>query len=130
MAAETRAERTLGPHPSSAGEARRFAARALVGWGAPDLVDTVTLLVSELVTNAILHARSTVLLAVELRGSTVHVEVSDESAAQPQLLPADEGTVNGRGLGLVDSCADHWGTDRLGNGKCVWFDVAAMPAAG
>lgn len=120
-----KAETRLVPEPTSAGEARRFVTERLAAWGVIDTVDLVSLLVSELVTNSLLHARSAMALVVELREHTVRVAVEDCSPALPVLLKLDDGTLTGRGLRLVDTCADRWGVEPHAPGKIVWFEVAA-----
>lgn len=120
-----KAETRLVPEPTSAGEARRFVTKMLADWGVVDTVDLVTLLVSELVTNSVLHAHSIMGLAVELREQTVRVELADRSPAMPVLLELGDGTLTGRGLALVDTCAVRWGVEPHRAGKTVWFEVAA-----
>lgn len=120
-----KAETRLVPDPASASTARRFVTEMLAAWGADGTVDLVSLLVSELVTNSLLHARSTMELVVELREHIVRVEVEDHSPALPVLLELDDGTLTGRGLTLVDTCSDRWGVEPHSAGKTVWFEIAA-----
>ena len=115
----------LRPVPASAGEARRFVVAALRDWDLEDLGDTAALLVSELVTNAILHARSEVTVAVRALGDAVRVEVVDEADGVPFLRRASETATTGRGLALVDACARVWGVEPRPPGKAVWFDLEA-----
>src|SRR5512135_1917837 len=74
-----RMETALPCDPRSVGAARRFVTTRLVAWGHPALTDTAALLVSELVTNALLHAGSAVSVAVSDTDGCVRVEVSDTS---------------------------------------------------
>ena len=83
------------------------------------------LLVSELVTNAILHARSPIDLALRLSLRTLRVEVRDGSRVAPEQLEPDDGTLAGRGLTLVDFCAERWGVEPTEEGKAVWFELSA-----
>lgn len=106
--------------------ARRFVTEALTGWDddETDLTDTVTLLVSELVTNAVVHAGSDVEVMVRLTSAAAHIEVTDASAESiaPRDAAADEDS--GRGLALVGSLARRWGVRPApGGGKTVWFEV-------
>ena len=106
--------------------ARRFVTQALTGWDDDegDLTDTVTLLVSELVTNAVVHAGSEVEVMVQLTLTAARVEVTDASAdaVAPRDAGADEDS--GRGLALVGSLARRWGIRPApGGGKTVWFEV-------
>ena len=89
-------------------------------------VDTVTLLVSEVVTNAILHARTTVSLTVESDGEMVHIEVRDGSPVPPRIHSFATTSATGRGLRLLDRLAKRWGVDAdpATGGKVVWFEVA------
>jgi DNA-binding NarL/FixJ family response regulator len=119
------ASTSLSGEPRSAGEARRFVAAALQGWRLGPLLETVTLLTSELVTNAILHAGSEVDVVVRLTGEAARVEVTDRSDAPPAPRPAADSDNSGRGLALVEALARRWGTRRIvGGGKTVWFEVA------
>jgi len=111
--------------------ARRFVTQALTDLGDDDLTDTVTLLVSELVTNAVLHAGSDVEVAVRLTADTARIEVTDASAeaVAPRDAASDESS--GRGLALVGSLARRWGVrPATGGGKTVWFEVGRGPEAG
>jgi DNA-binding NarL/FixJ family response regulator len=106
--------------------ARRFVSQVLTGWGDEDgdLTDTVTLLVSELVTNAVLHAGSDVEVMVRLTATAARIEVTDASAdaVAPRDAASDEDS--GRGLALVGSLARRWGVRPApGGGKTVWFEV-------
>ena len=108
----------------SAGEARRFVTEALDGWGLDDVSEIVALLVSELVTNAIVHARSEVDVAVHLTADAARVEVSDRSPKVPVVRDAEDQDESGRGLAIVQSLARTWGV-RPGpeGGKTIWFEV-------
>jgi serine phosphatase RsbU (regulator of sigma subunit)/anti-sigma regulatory factor (Ser/Thr protein kinase) len=112
------------------GEVRR--ARSLVrgqlaAWGLDALGDTVELLVSELVTNAVRVARDHVQLQL-IRVDKLLVEVSDDNHNLPSLEPAESMDENGRGLHLVSKLAERWGTARKAVGKVVWFEMA-LPRA-
>ncbi len=113
--------------------ARRFVSEALTGWGDDegDLTDTVTLLVSELVTNAVVHAGSDVEVAVRLTATAARVEVTDASTGgvAPRDATAEEDS--GRGLALVGNLARRWGVMAApGGGKTVWFEVERPPTDG
>lgn len=84
------------------------------------------LLVSELVTNALLHARSEIDLVLRVLEKAVRCEVYDGSRATPTLRPVDSAAVTGRGLALVAHLASDWGTERTPDGKVVWFEVQVM----
>lgn len=125
----------LDADPMSARAARRFVVDALTDWRMPQVVETAELLISELVTNALLHARSDAELVVRRSGGTVRFEVSDHSSAVPTTGHHHQESQTGRGLELVELLADAWGVDvhhrGLGiTGKGVWFElsVADSPA--
>ncbi len=109
--------------------ARRFARDVLRKWREGDSTDVVQLLVSELVTNAVLHAGSKIEVAVRHRGEWLRVEVVDESPVLPGARDFDNDAATGRGLALVDMLADDWGVEPIeDDGKVVWFEVPAAHA--
>jgi anti-sigma regulatory factor (Ser/Thr protein kinase) len=90
-----------------------------------DVVETVELLTSEVITNALVHARSAPKLAVHVGGRSVRVEVADVSPVVPIRRNIDENALSGRGIAIVDSLASEWGVTGLSSrGKTVWFEVA------
>ncbi len=114
----------LRPEPGSVVAARAFV-RAELSLDCPDeLVDTATLLTSELVTNAVLHARTMVRLTVELVRDGVRIAVTDGSPARPVVRSYGTDAPTGRGMQLVERLARRWGVDSVdGNGKTVWFEL-------
>ncbi|MCX5400621.1 ATP-binding protein [Streptomyces sp. NBC_00102] len=88
-------------------------------------VETAELLLSELLTNALIHTRNGAAVTATVEGARVRVEVRDFASGMPQsYVPnADDGT-HGRGLILVRSLADTWGVEAQSLGKIVWFEVA------
>jgi len=86
------------------------------------------LLVSELVTNALLHARSEVVVSVSVTAQAVRIEVWDTSRAAPVSRHYAPEATTGRGLVLVEALADAWGTDVGPRGKTVWFELAQEAA--
>jgi len=111
--------------------ARRFVSEALTEFDPEgDLTDTVTLLVSELVTNAVVHAGSDVEVMVRLTATAARIEVTDASAASPAPRAAAADEDSGRGLALVGTLARRWGVRPApGGGKTVWFEVDREGAA-
>jgi len=85
--------------------------------------DMVALLTSELVTNAIRHARTPFRVDVNRRDGAIQVGVSDASTARPQVLDAPAEALNGRGLQFVSRYASDWGVQRRPGGKRVWFEL-------
>ncbi len=115
----------LPARPASVPAARRFIVDALRSWGAPEVADVVRLLASEIVTNAIVHARTNVVVIIVVTPPIVRVEVSDDAERYPEMRRADEEATSGRGMTLVDALASAWGVQPANGGKCVWFEVAA-----
>jgi len=120
----------LQPDHTAAARARRFVGDTLRAWGLDGEVPDAELLVSELVTNAIMHARSPASVSVDRRGSLFRIAVCDDSSSKPRVQDYGPRAVTGRGMLLVDRIADRWGVEELGRGKCVWFEVAANGNAG
>ncbi|MFE0924511.1 SpoIIE family protein phosphatase [Streptomyces mutabilis] len=109
--------------PVSVASARRFV-RAALDDVASDLVDTAQLLVSELVTNAVLHARTEAEVTVSRLDGRVRVRVADRRPGRglvPQNCPPYAGT--GQGLALVEQLASRYGVDVGDEGKVVWFEL-------
>ncbi|WP_460090898.1 SpoIIE family protein phosphatase [Streptomyces mexicanus] len=112
----------LEPEVSAPGRARRLARRALDRWGLEDLSDSVELLVSEVVTNAVRYASRPVTLRL-LRTNVLRCEVGDDVPQLPRLRQARATDEGGRGLYLVNRLARRWGATRLSTGKVVWFEL-------
>ena len=119
--------RRLDPRPESARLARQLVLEALTDVGRSDLVDVVGLLVSELVTNAIVHARTPIDLEVVAGPVGVRVAVHDGSPNQPTPRHYGASATTGRGLELVELLSDRHGTDAdpgsETGGKTVWFEL-------
>ncbi|MFF1453647.1 SpoIIE family protein phosphatase [Streptomyces sp. NPDC058274] len=112
----------LEPEDSAPGRARRLARRALSRWGLEDMTDSVELLVSEVVTNAVRYASRPVTLRL-LRTDVLRCEVGDDVPQLPRLRQARATDEGGRGLYLVNKLARRWGATRLSTGKVVWFEL-------
>jgi anti-sigma regulatory factor (Ser/Thr protein kinase) len=121
----------LAAHPTSVGAARRMV-RAATARAVPlELTETAELLVSELVTNAVVHAGTPVEIAVAvLDDLTVMVTVSDGSAHAPVTRDYAATASTGRGLVLVQELADRWGVQVTPAGKSVWFCLSPTPRHG
>lgn len=111
--------------------ARRLVRSTLHSWQLDHLEETAGLLVSELATNAVLHARTGFLLVAEQRGALVRVSVFDCSAAGPARRHPGVHSGTGRGLGLIAVLASSWGTDSECRPwtKAVWFELPTDPEA-
>ncbi len=85
--------------------------------------ERAALAVSELVTNAVVHAGSTIELRVLLSDTSLRVEIADHSTASPAARSHAVTAVTGRGLHLVDSSVDRWDIETHADGKTVWFEI-------
>jgi anti-sigma regulatory factor (Ser/Thr protein kinase) len=117
---------TLRAEPEQVAEARRLVAGYLRDRGDED-GEVAVLLVSELVTNAILYGHGPLELRAHTEGSALRIEVRDQEPASPPVLRADAELteIGGRGLQLVDTLADRWGWSTEDEGKVVWFELDA-----
>jgi anti-sigma regulatory factor (Ser/Thr protein kinase) len=103
---------------------RERAAVVLAEWGLTgEAVEPALLVVTELVTNAVEHARSPRSLSLELANGSVRVEVRDDAAVPPQLGQPDPLQVRGRGLHLVEALSSRWGWAQDPPGKVIWAEV-------
>ncbi|MGH8993860.1 MAG: ATP-binding protein [Acidimicrobiia bacterium] len=114
----------LGGSPTTAGAARRYV-RGVLGDHHVNakVTGVVELLTSELVTNALLHARGAEELSVHVWPTVVRVEVEDPSSLLPSRRQAGADAVSGRGLTIVDALSRAWGVENGARGKRVWFEV-------
>ncbi|WP_205471468.1 SpoIIE family protein phosphatase [Nocardioides sp. SYSU D00038] len=109
------------------GTARQAVGRQLREWGiGPSVVDDVVLVTSELVTNALVHARPPIDLAVRANDGRVQVEVRDRAVLRPRRRRPDDDDEHGRGLNIVEALADDWGTHAAESGKTVWCSLASV----
>lgn len=92
-----------------------------------ELKQRAALVLSELATNAVLHAGTPFFVRVHHDGRSVRVEVEDASPALPDL--AGESAMSGRGLRIVDAPATNWGSQRKAGGKVVWAELKPRPPA-
>lgn len=128
-AAERRFRFELAAHPGSPAQARRLTRARLTGWSVcEDTCDTAALVVSELVTNAIVHtASSHVVCELHDGDDLLRIAVRDEGCApgrpraNTRQRPEEE---HGRGLLLVDALCRAWGAQEHGPGLLVWAELA------
>ncbi|HEX5615618.1 MAG TPA: ATP-binding protein [Acidimicrobiia bacterium] len=115
--------RSFTSAPTSAAAARRFVVGEL-GDVPTDIRESITLMVSELASNAIRHARTPFTVSVERTGDVVKVEVTDSGSGDPVRRSPDPSEPAGRGLRIVDALADEWGVHHArGADKTVWFSI-------
>ncbi len=126
-AAERRFRFELAAHPGSVAQARRLAQARLTGWSVcADTCESAALVISELVTNAIVHtASSRVVCELHDHDDIVRISVSDEGCApgEPHPSPQRPDEEHGRGLFLVDALCRAWGAQEHGPGLLVWADL-------
>ena len=127
MAERPRPARIALPRsPSSVRAARRFIVARTAAWAFPKPVaDQLELIGSELVTNAVLHARTELTLTLELREDRVRISVKDRSQAPPTLRHYRPDALTGRGLGVVAALSDRWGVSTAPDGKVVCAELRA-----
>jgi len=119
-------EQRLEPQPSSVSEARRQVRDLLLSSDREDLLDPTLLLVSEVVTNALLHAGTVIDLSATLDDTGLRVEVGDGSPHLPSRRRYGATAGTGRGLQMLESLVDDWGVTLHGGGKTVWFHVSGQ----
>jgi CheY-like chemotaxis protein/anti-sigma regulatory factor (Ser/Thr protein kinase) len=118
------ASTSLAADTASPGEARRFVERTLEDWSASSVLDAALLVVSELVTNAVVHAASASVLRLGRTPTSVRIEVSDNGTGSPEPHVATDDLESGRGLLLVAAVSAAWGVEStVGGGKRVWAEL-------
>jgi anti-sigma regulatory factor (Ser/Thr protein kinase) len=118
-----RAERELPVSREAPALAREFLRGSTCAEHHSEVVDDAVLLVSELVTNSVLHGGPPVMVAVDCDEATLQVRVRDGSPALPAPRDAAQGDEHGRGLALVAEMSADWGVDTEKDGKHVWFVI-------
>ena len=113
--------RRFDPEATSAREARSFVAAALPDHDGLDA--RVALAVSEVASNAILHARTPFTVCVVVAPDRVRVEVTDQDPRIPVRQDYAVDSVTGRGLAIVEQLSDRWGADGHEDDKTVWFEI-------
>jgi serine/threonine-protein kinase RsbW len=117
---------TLPAAGQAAALARRATREVLAAWHLAHLEDTAVLLVSELVTNSVRHARtrgSVLALRLETAGAWLRIEVHDGDPRWPQPCTPTGLDESGFGFVLVDALADRWGVRETATGKAVWAEL-------
>jgi anti-sigma regulatory factor (Ser/Thr protein kinase) len=120
----------LDPDPHSPARAREWICLELTQLNRPELIESAQLALSELVTNAILHAQTPIQVSVLAHGDRVRIEVQDGSPRRPATRPATRDALDpptvGRGIHIVEALAAEWGVRRdRHQGKVVWFSPIA-----
>jgi anti-sigma regulatory factor (Ser/Thr protein kinase) len=127
VASEYRAELSLEGEPQSPRRARVFTRELLRSWGLEPIVDVACLLVSELVSNVVLHTSRGCLLTLEYQAGCLRLEARDADPHAPRRRE-QRGSLSatGRGLALVEALSSGWGWSPDGRGgKVVWLELEA-----
>jgi anti-sigma regulatory factor (Ser/Thr protein kinase) len=116
---------TLQPSPRSVPAARAWARDLAETWDLGDLDWTLMQLLTELVTNSVLHARTPVVVRVEQETGTdaLRCEVTDFSPGRPRRRVHSSDATTGRGLEMLDHLSASWGVESTPTGKSVWFEL-------
>ncbi|MGH8987542.1 MAG: ATP-binding protein [Acidimicrobiales bacterium] len=114
--------RAFEPTVGAATAARRYAGRVLSSWGVSCPGDAL-LLVAELTTNAVRHARTRFVLSLGLQEGVLRVAVTDTDRALPHLVEPKPTATGGRGLVIVNALSESWGWEPSPQGKTVWAAV-------
>jgi hypothetical protein len=116
-------ERSFAADSDAPGRARRFVIETLRRWGEHRLVDDAAIVVTELATNAVVHAQSELVVAVQQSDARIVLLVRDTSSMPPQPRHPPLTAFRGRGLEIVAAIASRWGADAVGDGKVVWAEL-------
>jgi anti-sigma regulatory factor (Ser/Thr protein kinase) len=116
-------EAELAGNAASVADARNFVVGLLCHHNLPELVDDVELVVSELATNAIVHAETVFTVILRATGEFVVLEVRDGAQAGPVLRAPAALDINGRGIAIVQALSRDWGVNHYeAGGKAVWAE--------
>jgi len=121
---------SFDPLVTAPAAARRFAVATLRSWELDALAETVELLVSEVITNAVVHAETGGSMSMRWIDGVVRVEVTDGGRGAVVARHPGPNEVTGRGMALVESLARQWGVfvPDSSDHKTVWFEVDAQPS--
>lgn len=123
-------ELSLPPDVRSVASARRAARQALADWDADAFEWALSQLLTEVATNAVIHAATSFQVSIALDGDRLRCEVRDGSPRVPRRRRYSADATTGRGLSLIDQLAASWGVTVLAGGKTVWFELADSGSGG
>ncbi|BFO13715.1 hypothetical protein SHKM778_01030 [Streptomyces sp. KM77-8] len=113
--------------PERVSAARQQLRELLHDWSSPDQVDSAVLLLSEVLTNVLVHTDADALLLAEVTGGVdgrrMRIEVTDAGDDLPHMRRPGELASSGRGLVLIEVLAHAWGVAPRGRGKSIWFEL-------
>ncbi|MGZ5399214.1 MAG: ATP-binding protein [Nocardioides sp.] len=124
MTTQVATDEELPPDPTSAGRARRLLRTAMTGHDDEEILDAAQLAISEIVTNALVHAGTTMRLRILVADRRLRVELTDGSPRLPSHRDFATTAATGRGLMLVEQVVSRWGAYPLPAGKVVWFEIS------
>jgi hypothetical protein len=110
-------------------DARHFVADTLETWRCRSLIDDAALIVTELATNAVVHAQTDFVVTLTRGRRAFRISVQDSSYVAPTVAIAPRGSTSGRGLALVAAVARRWGDGSVGSGKVVWAELSCEGSA-
>jgi anti-sigma regulatory factor (Ser/Thr protein kinase) len=122
------AQHRFSPEPSSVADARRFVRSWLTDWNAADLEFAAAQALSELATNAVIHAKTDFVVVIDWNRDVLRLCVEDRSPKLPVARSYAPDAATGRGLALVSTLSRAWGVDERAGGKTVWCEIT--PDAG
>jgi anti-sigma regulatory factor (Ser/Thr protein kinase) len=122
---DQRVEEFAAEHRAPA-DARAFLTGTLEAWGySGPLLDDARLVISELATNAVMHAGSAFRVVAQSHNGRLRLAVRDGSCAEPKIGKDWPSAPNGRGMRLVEAVCTRWGVEREPDGKTVWAELAS-----
>ncbi len=119
--------RVFLPVPEAVASSRRFVISSLRRLGTDHLVEDAAVIVSELATNAVLHARSPFRVSVDESVGVVCISVQDvgDGRAASRFEDGSDHATDGRGIAIIEALSRRWGCDTLSDGKVIWAELAA-----
>jgi anti-sigma regulatory factor (Ser/Thr protein kinase) len=119
----------LPPVPEAATRARHWVSGLCERWSCEPMADDAALLVTELATNAVLHARTDIVVTATFEPPVLTVTVADTQPSTTPLPLEFDDPEHGRGLHIVQALADDWGVRSETWGKTVWFTLGTVPSS-
>ena len=121
---QRRSTQAFEASPEAPRAARHFVADTLAGLGCANRVIDAELVVSELVSNAVIHAQTDLTVVLDLAPGAIRIEVRDHNRTPPRPRSPSALSISGRGLPLIDALTSAWGFNQFGEGKVVWAQIA------
>lgn len=116
--------RTFPAAPDTPSRARHLVIEQLCRWGYGSLVTDASLVVTELATNVVVHAKSALTLSLARRGGSVLIGVGDRNPTTPEHRAVELYSPGGRGLWLIEAFTTAWGCTPFANGKLIWAELS------